>query len=299
MKNQLVLSFFKAFAIVSVAIILFLIVFVVPRFVFLHVTTLSGETPTEIRVSVNNLLWPGSHPPSLGNYYFFVIPGNGSVTVWGKEYETAEIAIGSTGEIFRGDIIHSSMTAVFHNIKIRMVNKDKNLKIDSYEGALTIPAKDDPEVLAIHPSYHIIHMSLKRLLRNHTNKGKDVSTLSYIMLKAEPGSNGNKTRFLLDFSNAHGGVQESVPSRGWPTGNCYRRMLYTLNGEAPVNGYKQFLYLPADQASTPYSMGKTLFYAIIDGHYCAGVVNTPSRGQVYIKVWVNQKKGDQTIGHIY
>lgn len=299
MKNQLLSSFFKAFVIVSAVIILFFVVFVPPRFVLLHVAPASGETPTKIRVSVNNMLWPGSHPPSLGNFYFFVIAGGGSITAWGKEYETAEIEINSTGEIFRGDIIHHSIATIFHNVKIHLTRKDKNLKMVSYEGFLTLSAKDDPEVLAIHPSYRRVHISLKRLLRNYTNKGKDISTLPYIMLTTELSSDKNSTRFMLDFSHANGGVQEYTPPQDWPTGNCYRRMLYSLNKEAPASGYKQFIYLPANQASTPYKMGQIPFYGIIDGHYCAGIVNTPSQAQAHIKVWVNNKKGDQTLRYIH
>lgn len=297
MKNQLLLSFFKAFAIISVVIILFFIFFVPPRFVFLHVTTTSGETPKEVKVSAKNLLWPGSRPPSLGNFYFFVIANKGSINAWGKEYENAEIIIGKTGEVFRGNITHHSIAAIFHNVKIRLANKDKSLKMDSYKGVLTLSAKNSPEVLAIHPSYRRVHMPLKWLLRNYTNKGKDISTLPYIMLSTRRSSNNN-TRFMLDFSHAGGGVQEYIPPLDWPTGDCYRRMLYSLNGEAPVSGYKQFLDLPINQA-TPYAMGKTLFYGIIDGHYCAGIVNTPSQAQAHIQVWVNRKKGDHTIGHIY
>jgi hypothetical protein len=299
MKNQLLSSFFKAFAIISAVIILFFIFFVPPRFVFLHVTTTSGETPKEIRVSAKGLLWPGSRPPSLGNFYFFVIAGGGSIIVWGREYETAEIEIGSTGEIFRGDVTHHSMATILHNVKIRLASKDKNLKMDSYEGVLTLSAKDDPEVLAIHPSYRRPHISLKWLLRNYANKGKDISTLPYIMLTTEQSSDRNSTRFMLDFSHANGGVQEYIPPQGWPTSNRHRRMLYSLNGEAPVSGYKQFFHLPANRASTPYKMGEILFYGTIDGHYCAGIVNTPSRAQVHIQVWVNKKKGDQTVRYIY
>ncbi len=174
MKNQLLSSAFKAFAIVAIVIIFCFTIFVPPRFVFLHVTTASGETPKKVRVSVKNMLWPSSHPPSLGSFYFFVIAGSGSILVWKSGYETAEIAIGSTGEIFRGTISHHSLVTIFHSARITLFAKDDNLKIKKYEGFLTAEGKKNREVLAMHPEYHSVHMPLKWLLRDYTNKGRDI-----------------------------------------------------------------------------------------------------------------------------
>ena len=293
--NLLFTSAFKAFAIVAVVLIFCFIVFFPPRFVFLHVTTDSGETPKQVRVSVKNMLWPGRHPPSLGNSYFFVIAQSGSILVWGSGYETAEITLGSTGEIFRGTINHHSLSTILHSVRITLHAKDDNLKITKYGGFLTTRGKNR-EVLAIHPEYHSVHMQLKWLLRDSANKGRDISTLPYIMLTAVQGNNGKDARYMLDFSHTNGGVQEYTPPLDWPTVNSYSRLLYSLNGKAPADGYKKFLPLPRNQESTPYKMGEIPFYCMIDGHYCAGIVgiNSPA----YIKVWVNEKKNDQTLRYI-
>jgi len=299
MKNQLLSSAFKAFAIVAVVIVFCFIIFVPPRFVFLHVTTAatSGKTSEKIKVRIKNLLWPGRYPPSLGNFYLFAIAGRGSILIWGSGYETAEIEVGSTGEIFRGDITHHSLASIFHRVHVTLVPKDKNLKIKKYTGFLTTEDKNSPEVLAIHPSYHSAHVPLKWLLRRHANIGKDISTLSYIMLTAVRDRNKNSLRYMLDFSHANGGVQEFIPPLNWPTGDCYRRLLYSLNGEAPLRGYKKFLSLPSSQDATPYKIGIIPFHCIIDGHYGAGIVGIHS--PAYIKIWVNRKKSDQTLRYIY
>lgn len=295
MKNQLLASAVKAIAIVTGVIIFCFVIFIPPRFVLLHVTTPSDETSKQVRVSVKNMIWPGKHPPSLGNFYFFVIAGSGSVLVWGSGYETAEIALGSTGEIFRGTIRHNSLATIFHSARIALVAKDVNLKIERYEGFLTAEGTKIREVLAIHPEYHSVHMPLKWLLRDFTNKGRDISTLPYIMLTAVRDKKKD-IRYVLDFSHANGGVQKYTPPSSWPVGDCYRRMLYSLNGEAPVNGYKKFLPLPENQASTPYKMGRIPFYCIIDGHYCAGIVGI--HNPTYITVWVNKKKNNKTLRDI-
>lgn len=299
MKNQLLSSAFKAFAIVTVVVIFCFIIFVPPRFVFLHVTTAasSGKIPKKITVQVKNMLWPGKHPPSLGNFYLFAIAGRGSILVWGSGYETAEIEVGSTGEIFRGTITHHSLATVFHSVHILLAPIDKNLKIKKYEGSLTTEGKNSPEVLAIHPSYHSAHMPLKWLLREHTNKGKDISTLPYIMLTAVRDRNEHSLRYMLDFSHANGGVQEFIPPLNWPTGDCYRRLLYSLNGEAPLSGYKKILLLPSNQADTPYKMGRIPFHCIVNGHYGAGIVGIHSPAD--IEIWINGKKSDQTLRYIY
>lgn len=296
MKNQLLSSAVKAVVIVTGVIVICFVIFIPPRFVLLHVTTPSNDTSNKVRVLVKNMIWPGKHPPSLGNFYFFVIAGSGSVLVWGSGYETAEIALGSTGEIFRGNISHHSLATIFHSAHIALVAKDVNLKIERYEGFLTVEGTKIREVLAIHPEYHSVHMPLKWLLRDFTNKGRDISTLPYIMLTAIRDNKKKDVRYALDFSHAHGGVQEYTPPLDWPTGNCYSRLLYSLNGEAPAEGYTKILPLPRKQSSTPYKMGEIPFYCMINGHYCAGIVGIHS--PTYIKVWVNKKKNDKTLRNI-
>ena len=295
-KNQLAASAFKAFVIVLGVIIFCFVIFVPPRFVFLHVTAPAAETSNRARVSVKNMIWPGKHPPSLGNFYFFVIAGSGSILVWRNGYDTAEIMIGKTGEIFRGTVTHHSLASIFHSVRIIQMPKDAALKIKKYEGSLTTERSKIVEVLAIHPQYNRIHMQLKWLVRDYANKGGDISKLPYISLTAVKDKQQKGARYMLDFSHANGGVQEYIPPDNWPAGDCYRRMLYSLNGEAPADGYKKFLPLPENQASTPYKMGTIPFYCKIDGHYCAGIVGIHS--PTFITVWINQKKNDRVLRYI-
>ncbi len=116
------------------------------------------------------------------------------------------------------------------------------------------------------------------------------------MLTAVRDNNEKGTRYMLDFSHVNGGVQEYIPPQNWPVGDSYRRMLYSLSGEASAKDYKRFLPLPENQASTPYKMGKVPFYCMIDGHYCAGIVGIDS--PAYIEVWINEKEKDQTLRYI-
>ncbi len=295
MKNLLLSNALKALLIVAVTIITALILFIPPRLVLLRITAADNAQRDAIRVYAKGMLWPGTRPPSLGNTYLFIIAGSGRVFVRGSKYQPAEFELGSTCEVFRGTIQHSSVADVLYNIHIYLANRDETLHMEMYEGLIGGQDRSGPEVLVVHSRHHTIHTSLKLLQRNCINKGINITTLPYIMLIADTAAD-SPIGYKLDFSHAYGGIRPYLPPDGWPHGNLYRRILYSLDGEAPANGYQTIMPLPPDQQSTPYQMGKIFFYCVIHDHYGAGAVNLPSvNGQARVTLWLNSAKGDRTI----
>lgn len=167
-----------------------------------------------------------------------------------------------------------------------------------YQGVLTTPGKNLTQVIAIHPKYRSAHMPLKWLKR------QNIPFLPYIMLKSRQDANGNVMDIVLDFSTANGGVKEYIPPMGWRTGNRFRRIAYSMWGRVPETGYKNSLIIPKDQSETPYKMGETFFYCLVDGHYCGGYVTCPRKindkqWKVTAVIWVNLRKGDPRIRGLY
>jgi hypothetical protein len=280
-----------AIGIVAMAILLLFSLLAPPGLAVISVTDHNGN-------EIGGLHFSNRNPFRVGHTFLIFFAGETSVTLIASGYETAEVEIGNSIEVFRGDVEGSSWTRFLHLISVELDVSDPNLKMLSYRGVLTYGGDESPEILAIHPKYRGTHMPLDWLRRQYVNQtGKEFNTLMYVSLLTETDEARQISAVQLDFSHARGGAVEYVPPGGWPAGNLVRRILHSMDSSAPESGYEPQLRLHQRQNTSPYETGATFFYCQIDGHYCAGTVHTffdrgRNRQQASVEIWMNAQKGD-------
>lgn len=291
----------KAFLIVATALLLVFAVFAPPRLVYMSISDPRGNGVEGAHILTNRVLGI-DRPITLFSRSVFVVMGSASVWVYGDGYEDAEMEIGWSVEVIRGRVKHVGLASILHTLHVELSPRDPKLVMTLYEGSLTSGEGDRPtEVLAIHPDFRGLHHPLNWLRRQYVNRtGRDASTLRYVSLAVERDPDGAIRSAVLDFSHADGGAVEYIPPVGWPSGDLYRRVLHSMDRDAPRSEYLTGLSVLRDtQAATPYAMGSIFFHCVIDGHYGAGAVRAffdPSQdSQAFVEIWVNQQQGDPRV----
>ena len=293
-----------AFLIVATALLLVFTVFAPPRLVYLTISDPQGNGVEGAHIRTDRVLGV-DRPLTLFGRSVFVVMGRASVWVYGDGYEVAEMEIGSSVEVLRGRVEHAGLASILHALHVELSPRDPKLVMTLYEGSLTSGEADRPrEVLPIHPDFRGFHHPLDWLRRQYFIKtGKDASTLRYVSLALERDPDGAIRSAVLDFSHADGGAVEYIPPVGWPSGDLYRRVLYSMDRDAPRSEYLTRLSVLRDtQAATPYAMGSIFFHCVIDGHYGAGAVTAffgsrRARQEASVKIWLNQQPGDPRVRH--
>ena len=238
---------------------------------------------------------------SLGKTHLLLVFGAESVRIRTPGYEPAEVELGETVEVFRGNIEHGSFAGFLHNLSVVLVDADPDLRMTSYEAYVTYTADEQSsQVLSLHPEYQLSYTRLDGLRRQYTNDTeKSFDSFPYIAAIAQRDDDGGVTDVLLDFRHADGMAVEYEPPAGWPAGNLYKRIRYSMN-LAPEDGYRPRIAVHQQQSTTPYRMGSTLFYCRIKTQYCAGQLTTfhPNPhgvAQAHLEIVVNQRAGDRRV----
>ncbi len=298
--SQMVWNAAKALGIVACVLLVIAALLAPPRFVAMDISNAAGNSPEGLRVNAHHLGF-GGNPMSIGDTYFFIVAGAADVYVSGERYETVELDVGRTLEVMRGRASHRQIGGFVYLIHVDLETKIPGLRMMRYTGFLTAGGKDAPEVLAIHPKYRGQHNPLDWLTRQYTNRtGKNPESLNYVTLEAESDDRGQISTVSLDFSHANGGATEYLPPPGWPPANLHRRVLYSMDRNDPAVNYQSQLAIHQTQAESPYDMGDTFFYCVIDGHYCAGRASTffdrgRDQQQASIEIWINEEKNNPVL----
>ncbi len=183
--RQLLRNAVKALLIVATALLLVFIVLAPPRLVYMSIGDPQGNGVEGAQIRTNRVLGIDRPITVLGRSVF-VVMGSASVLVDGDGYEPAEMEIGSSVEVIRGQVEHAGLASILHSLHVELSPRDPKLVMTLYEGSLTSGEAEGPrEVLPIHPDFRGFHHPLDWLRRQYVIRtGRDASTLRYVSLDA-------------------------------------------------------------------------------------------------------------------